>query len=168
MNRQVFINCPFSYDYQNFFYAIMFTVIRSGYEPRCALEADDGSENRFEKICRIIGDSVFTTSRRLNRIQIPDYLASTCLWNLGYSSRRSDLAQKATNPRDALFLTASHIGIRNLFPTLRVKTFTITMQDLKLSSKSLRLGFEQRQLILTFPVARSLRENLFASLIKFH
>ena len=56
MNRQVFINCPFSYDYQNFFYAIMFTVIRSGYEPRCALEADDGSENRFEKICRIIGE----------------------------------------------------------------------------------------------------------------
>jgi hypothetical protein len=54
MNRQVFINCPFTYDYQDFFYAICFTIIRSGYEPRCALEADDSSEIRIEKICKII------------------------------------------------------------------------------------------------------------------
>lgn len=54
MNLQVFINCPFSYDYQDFFYAICFTIIRSGYEPRCSLETDDSSELRFEKIGRII------------------------------------------------------------------------------------------------------------------
>lgn len=53
-NRQVFINCPFSRDYQDKFRVIVFSVIRSGFEPRCALEADDGAENRFQKICGII------------------------------------------------------------------------------------------------------------------
>lgn len=52
--RDIFINCPFTDDYSNFFKAAVFTVIRSGYRPRCALEADDGTDNRFEKICRII------------------------------------------------------------------------------------------------------------------
>lgn len=53
-NREVFINCPFSRDYQDSFRAIVFAVIRSGFFPRCSLESDDGSENRFEKICQII------------------------------------------------------------------------------------------------------------------
>jgi hypothetical protein len=53
-SRQVFINCPFSNDYQDKFRAIVFSVVRSGFEPRCALEADDGAENRFHKICGII------------------------------------------------------------------------------------------------------------------
>ena len=53
-NRQVFINCPFSQDYLENFRAIVFAVIRSGYEPRCALEADDGSQNRLDKICALI------------------------------------------------------------------------------------------------------------------
>lgn len=51
----IFINCPFSVDYQDLFRAIVFTIIRSGYNPRCALEADDGAQNRFDKICAIIG-----------------------------------------------------------------------------------------------------------------
>jgi hypothetical protein len=52
--RQVFINCPFSKDYLDKFRAIVFSVVRSGFEPRCALEADDGAENRLNKICGII------------------------------------------------------------------------------------------------------------------
>ena len=54
--RDVFINCPFSQDYQPLFQAIVFTCLRSGFRPRCALEVDDGSDNRFDKICRIIGN----------------------------------------------------------------------------------------------------------------
>lgn len=53
-SRQVFINCPFTLDYQEKFRSIVFTIIRSGFEPRCALEADDSAENRFNKICAII------------------------------------------------------------------------------------------------------------------
>jgi hypothetical protein len=52
--RDVFINCPFTADYQNHFQAIVFTVVRSGFTPRCARESDDGGEVRFEKICGII------------------------------------------------------------------------------------------------------------------
>jgi len=52
--RDVFINCPFTADYQNHFQATVFTVVRSGFTPRCARESDDGGEVRFEKICRII------------------------------------------------------------------------------------------------------------------
>ena len=54
--RAVFINCPFTPDYRAHFRAIIFTIIRSGFTPRCALETDDGSENRFDKICKIIGE----------------------------------------------------------------------------------------------------------------
>jgi hypothetical protein len=56
-NRDVFINCPFDDDYRAFFRAIVFVVVRSGFRPRCALETDDASENRFEKICKIIKES---------------------------------------------------------------------------------------------------------------
>jgi hypothetical protein len=52
--RDVFINCPFDSEYKYFFWAIVFVVIRSGFRPRCALETDDSSENRFDKICNII------------------------------------------------------------------------------------------------------------------
>jgi hypothetical protein len=52
--RDVFINCPFTDDYRAHFEAIVFTVVRSGFTPRCARESDDGGEVRFDKICRII------------------------------------------------------------------------------------------------------------------
>ena len=55
-SEDVFINCPFSDDYDSYFKAILFTVIRSGFNPRCAREDDDGGDVRFEKICRIIED----------------------------------------------------------------------------------------------------------------
>jgi hypothetical protein len=57
--RDVFINCPFTADYQNHFQATVSTVVRSGFTPRCARESDDGGEVRFEKICRIISACPF-------------------------------------------------------------------------------------------------------------
>ncbi len=54
--REVFINCPFTADYDIKFKAIIFTVIRAGFNPRCAREEDDSGENRFEKISRIVAD----------------------------------------------------------------------------------------------------------------
>lgn len=53
-NRDVFVNCPFDPQYQPIFRAIVFTVVRAGFRVRCALETDDGGENRFSKICAII------------------------------------------------------------------------------------------------------------------
>jgi hypothetical protein len=56
-DRDVFINCPFSPDYHHFFEALVFTIVRSGFTPRCARENDDGGEVRIDKICRIIAES---------------------------------------------------------------------------------------------------------------
>jgi hypothetical protein len=55
-NRDVFVNCPFDDTYLEFFRATIFVIVRSGFRPRCALETDDGSENRFKKICAIIAE----------------------------------------------------------------------------------------------------------------
>ena len=52
----VFVNCPFDAEYKPIFNAMVFTVVRSGYRARCALETDDAGENRFAKILKIIGE----------------------------------------------------------------------------------------------------------------
>lgn len=57
--RDVFINCPFSSDYDEHFQAITFVVQRSGFVPRCARENDDGGEIRIDKIVRIIRECRF-------------------------------------------------------------------------------------------------------------
>ena len=53
-NRDVFVNCPFDPTYKGLFDAIVFTVIRSGFRARCALETDDAGDNRLAKICSVI------------------------------------------------------------------------------------------------------------------
>jgi hypothetical protein len=55
----VFINCPFDAEYQPLFRALTFAVQDCGFVARSALERDDGSEVRIEKIRRIIGESAF-------------------------------------------------------------------------------------------------------------
>lgn len=59
MNKDLFINCPFSDDYWPLFQGVIFISIYCGFFPRCALEADDSSSNRFEKICDLIGQCDF-------------------------------------------------------------------------------------------------------------
>ena len=39
-STSVFINCPFDDGFKGIFRAIVFTVISSGYHPRCALDSD--------------------------------------------------------------------------------------------------------------------------------
>lgn len=55
----VFVNCPFDDNYRPMFNAMVYTVIRSGYVMRCALEDDDSGEQRILKICKIIGECQF-------------------------------------------------------------------------------------------------------------
>ena len=52
----VFINVPFDRQYQKLFHALVFTVHECGFVARCALEGDDGSEFRMEKLYNIIRD----------------------------------------------------------------------------------------------------------------
>lgn len=55
-SKAVFINCPFDDGFKPIFRAIVFTIISSGYFPRCALDATDGAEIRISKIAEMIGE----------------------------------------------------------------------------------------------------------------
>jgi hypothetical protein len=54
--RGVFLNCPFDAQYKPLFEAIVFAVRDCGLRPRCALEVDDASEIRIDKIFKIIAE----------------------------------------------------------------------------------------------------------------
>lgn len=56
----VFINCPFDKKYNNLFNGIVFAVHDCGFISRCALEIDDASQTRIEKIFQIISDCKFS------------------------------------------------------------------------------------------------------------
>ena len=47
---KVFINCPFDKAYESILHAIAFTIYRCGFYPITALNEDDGSVQRLEKI----------------------------------------------------------------------------------------------------------------------
>jgi hypothetical protein len=49
-NENVFINCPFDANYKPLLDAILFAVFDCGFVARCALEEDDGSQIRVQKI----------------------------------------------------------------------------------------------------------------------
>lgn len=58
-HQGVFINCPFDSEYQSLFDAIVFAVADCGFQPRCAMEIDDGSQIRIEKIFNIVAECQF-------------------------------------------------------------------------------------------------------------
>lgn len=53
-SENVFINCPFDAAYKPLFDAIVFAVFDCGFVARCALEEDDGSQIRVQRIFGII------------------------------------------------------------------------------------------------------------------
>lgn len=55
----VFINCPFDSAYKPLFDAIVFAVHDCGFMARCALEEEDTSQVRIDKICNIIADCCY-------------------------------------------------------------------------------------------------------------
>lgn len=73
----VFVNCPFDNDYKPCFEALIFTVMASGFQARCALEDNNSGDIRFDKLCRLIGEfdkSVHDLSRvELNPSGLPRF-----------------------------------------------------------------------------------------------
>lgn len=53
-NESVFINCPFDKNYKPILNSIIFTIFDCGFTPRCALEEDDASNIRIDKIYKMI------------------------------------------------------------------------------------------------------------------
>ncbi|HEX9941311.1 MAG TPA: hypothetical protein VGG03_04790 [Thermoanaerobaculia bacterium] len=73
--QHVFVNCPFDSTYKELFEAILFAVSACGFRPRCALEIDDGSQIRIEKIFNIISDCKFG----IHDISVTELDAKNCL-----------------------------------------------------------------------------------------
>ena len=55
-NDNVFLNCPFDLAYKQLFDAMVFAVHDCGFIARCALEEEDASQVRIDKIYNIIAD----------------------------------------------------------------------------------------------------------------
>jgi len=76
----VFINCPFDNSYSPLFNAILFAVADCGFRSRCALEIEDSSQVRIEKILKIISECRFGL-HDLSRIQ-PDRASKLPRFNM--------------------------------------------------------------------------------------
>src|SRR5271165_430737 len=68
-HRDVFVNCPFDSEYKQQFNALIFMIFDCGFYPRCALEAVDSGQLRFEKICQLILESPYGI-HDLSRIEL--------------------------------------------------------------------------------------------------
>src|ERR1039457_427072 len=116
----VFINCPFDASYRPLFDAIVFAVMALGFEPRCALERDTGTQERLKKIIEIItpADLEFTIFRscasigglRLSSRDIT-WLSSWAFFLVAANSEGRDRPGRASNPRSRA-MAISKITIR--------------------------------------------------------
>lgn len=68
-NDQIFINCPFDNEYQELFYAIVFTILDCGFIPRCTKEINDSSKLRLVSIVKIIRECKYGI-HDLSRIEL--------------------------------------------------------------------------------------------------
>jgi hypothetical protein len=71
--KAVFINCPFDDEFKPILRAMVFTIISSGYHPRCALDVSDGADIRVGKIAGMIGECDWVI-HDLSRVEITDGL----------------------------------------------------------------------------------------------
>jgi len=55
-NDNVFLNCPFDKRYAPLMHGLLFTIYHCGFYPKCALEEDDGTQLRLNKINLLIED----------------------------------------------------------------------------------------------------------------
>jgi hypothetical protein len=68
-DRSIFVNCPFDRRYRPMLRAIMFAIHDCGYFARSALEVQDSSDVRFQKIVRIIRGSQYAI-HDISRVQL--------------------------------------------------------------------------------------------------
>lgn len=59
-DKNIFINCPFDEKYLPLFRAILFTVLDLGFTARCALEASNAGNVRFDKIQNTIAECKYS------------------------------------------------------------------------------------------------------------
>jgi hypothetical protein len=70
-HRNVFVNCPFDWDYDPILKAILFCLVRFGLRPRIAMERSNAGETRIDKIAELIRASEYSI-HDLSRCQARD------------------------------------------------------------------------------------------------
>jgi hypothetical protein len=110
--NSVFINCPFDAQYRPLFEAIVFGVLDCGFRPRCALEIDDASQVRIDKVFKLIAESKYgihdisrteiTSAGALPRFNMP------LEKKRGRESFRRERSEITPDPFPCLRLTREH------------------------------------------------------------
>jgi len=114
----VFINCPFDEDYLPLLRPLLFTLVYLGYSPRIASERSDSAENRVDKICGLIRESMYSIHdlSRLRAREVGEFyrmnmpfelgieygcrrVCSSCSWRAGKHEKENGPATLATEAR---------------------------------------------------------------------
>lgn len=93
-NDQVFINCPFDREYSNLFRAAIFTILDSGFLPRCSLEIENGTDYRLASILSLISECKYGV-HDLSRVEL-DPISNLPRFNMPFEL--------------GLFYSAKHFG----------------------------------------------------------
>lgn len=124
----VFINCPFDPNYKLLFDAIVFAVYDCGFIGRCALEEDDGSQIRVQKIFEIISKCRLGI-HDLSRVEI-DRSTKLPRFNmpleLGAFLGAKYYGNGNQKSKSCLILDSKNTGIRNSYQILLDKMFRPT------------------------------------------
>ena len=104
-NDSVFINCPFDDQYAPMLKAILYTVYRCGFLPKTALDEDDGSDNRLNKIIRKISSARYGI-HDLSRIELnaAEYPRFNMPFELGIFFGAKNLGDDLQKKKNALIL----------------------------------------------------------------
>lgn len=125
-SKNVFINCPFYDDkYKDFVWALTFVISDCGFNPRCALENNDGSQGRLGKIEQIIEECQFAIhdisqtdldkNTKLPRFNMPFelglFLGAKLFGNKHQKSKNCLIFEKKKNSYDKYFSDLSGMDI---------------------------------------------------------
>ena len=158
-NDNVFLNCPFDSAYKRLFDAMVFAVHDCGFIPRCALEEEDASQVRIDKIYNIIADCRYGIHdiSRTELDQTSGFPRFNMPLELGvFFLGQRNLAQTNKKGKIALYWIKSSIGINSLSQILRGKIFSLITTILKKSSQWCGIGSATHRSVGQFQVAASL------------
>lgn len=118
-NDSVFINCPFDEQYVPVLRAIVYTVYRCGFFPKTALDEDDGSDNRLNKIIRKIRDSRYGI-HDLSRVELnaASYPRFNMPFELGIFFGAKTLGDDLQKKKNALILEKTKFSYQQFISDL--------------------------------------------------
>jgi hypothetical protein len=136
----VFLNVPFDAEYQPIFDALVFTVFDCGFVTRAALETDDSTQVRIQKIYDLIDGSKYGIHdiSRTGLTVGSDFHDSTCRWSSAFSWGPRPTAWAVIEGRGDSFSTESRMRLL-IAPTARLADTAKTAHPAAASCRRTRL-----------------------------